>query len=145
MVNGVDQLEYTDDFVLVIFHRHRQKRLGTIAGHLVELARSRKIKTLLGVGIGDIHRLVVDRRVGRNQGIVRLAILAIERQILELRRNRLPGRTTVGDSQRIRANDGKTQPLAIIAHPVERSSVGVRNGLGRQQNIFKQAVEIAFV
>ncbi len=144
-VDGVDQLKNADHFVLVVLQRHGEKRLRPVAGHFVEAPRAGKIETLLAIGVGDIDRAGVNRRIGGDERIVRLPVGVIERQVLELRRNRRARRAAVSDVERIGVHDLEAQAALIVADPVQGAAVGVRDRLRREQDVLQQAVDIALV
>lgn len=64
-------------------------------------------------------------------------------KIAKMRRNRLPGRPTIGNPQRIGADNGKAQAVLIFAHPVQGAAIGMGNGFGGQQNILSSKRSIS--
>ena len=144
-VDGVQELQDADDFVFVILHRHGQERARAVAGGLVEFFGAGKVEALGTVGVGNVDRFDVQRSVGSDQRVVRLAIFQVQRQILELGRNRRAGGAAKSHVQRIGADDHEAQEAAILTEQVERAAVGVGDGLGREQDAFQQAVDVPLV
>ena len=129
----------------MIFHRHGQKGLRTIARNLVEFTRTGKIKALCNIGIGNIDGLGMNRRIGRHQRIVYFAIVAIERQVVELGRNWLASRPAKGDLQRVGTHYFKAQRALILTDAIECSAIGMRNRLGGHENVLQQPVYIRLI
>ena len=102
-------------------------------------------RTLGRVGVGDIDRLRVQRAVGRDQGIVWLAIGTMQRQIGELRRNRLAGRAAEGDLQRIRAHDLEMERLLVFTDPVESAAISMSDRFRGEQDVLQQPCDIALM
>ena len=77
----IDELQHADHLTLVILHGHRQERLGAIASTLIKATRPGKIEIRFAVGVGDIDRLHVNRRIACHQRVIRSACRIVQRQI----------------------------------------------------------------
>ena len=83
--------------------------------------------------------------VGSDHRIVGRAVCQVERQILELRRDRCTAGAAEGEFQRVGAADLETQAPAVLADAVERTAVGVHDRLGGEQYAFEQPIDVALV
>ena len=87
----------------------------------------------------------MNRRIGRHQRIVYFAIVAIERQVVELGRNWLASRPAKGDLQRVGTHYFKAQRALILTDAIECSAIGMRNRLGGHENVLQQPVYIRLI
>ena len=133
---GVDQLQYADDLVLVVLHRHGEEGLRTIARGLIELAGTREIKTFGRVSIGYIDRLGMDGAVGRHHRVVRRAVVAVERQIGKFGRDRFAAGAAEGNLQRVGAHDLEMKMAGVIRDPIKRAAISVSDRFRGEQDVF---------
>ena len=141
----IDQLQHANDFVLVVFHRHGQKRLGTIAGTLIEMPRPGKIKAFGNVGVSDVDGVAGQRGIGRHHAVVGCVVFLVQGQVGKLAGGWLAARTAKRQVQRIGTNDLEMQMLLVLGKPVERPPVSSRNGFGSEQDFFQQQIQVALV
>ena len=85
-VARVDELQHTDQLPVVVLHRHRQEGLRAVTRSLVKGPRARKVEALGAVGIGNVHRAVVNGRMGGYQRIIGRAIGRAQGQQRQLHR-----------------------------------------------------------
>jgi hypothetical protein len=116
------QLQHTDDFILMIFHLHGQKRMRAVTSFFVEALNTTEIKPLRGIGVGDIHRLVVVDGIGRVH-------LQFFRSVLPIQVNRVNGSLQTGSAHAsqhnaIVANYGELQRF-VVGQAVERPAIHV--------------------
>ena len=64
LVRSINQLQYTDQLILIIFQRHYKLRLRPVSGQAVILPRSGEIKPAARIDIRNIHHFPVNCRVG---------------------------------------------------------------------------------
>jgi len=74
---GVEQLEYADDVIFVVFHWDYQHGLRPVTGGFVIFARAGKIEPLGFVNIGNIDDVTGNGRMGGDIGVIRPALLII--------------------------------------------------------------------
>jgi hypothetical protein len=140
-VMAVDELQHADDLALVILHRHREERFRAVTRLLVEAAGAREVEALLGVGVGDVHRRAVDRGVCGDHRVVRLAVpVELDRK----ERDRVAGRAAERDVQRAGAYDLEVELARVLVtlDQVQRAAVGAGDGLGRDEDLLEQRVEV---
>ena len=74
-VARIDELQHTtDQLPVVVLHRYRQEGLRAVTRSLVKGPRARKVEALGAVRIGNVHRAVVNGRMGGYQRIIGRAI-----------------------------------------------------------------------
>ena len=122
---GVNQLQNGDHLPRARFQRYGQKRFRPIARRFIELLRSRKIKILGIVGVGNIDDLFGQSGVRRHVFGVRFARFGIV-QIQRRKRNFLFFRRSAHfDSQSVSVQNGKNQLMVGQIGQVKRSRFGV--------------------
>ncbi len=125
----------------MVLHRHREERLGAVAGLLVEIARAGEIESFGGVGIRDVDRLAGQRGVSGHHAVVRLAVLA--HQVDRVERHRRAGGAAEVVRKRGGAHDLEAQ-RPFLGDAVQRAAVGAGDRLGGGKNALEQAVDVAF-
>src|SRR5258706_337825 len=145
-IHAVDQLEYPDDFALVVLHRYREERLGAVPGLLVEIARSGEIETLLRIRVGEIHRLAGQGGVGSDHLVVGLSVLSIQMHRIESR-FRIAGGAAHRDPQRLVSHDREPEPGSLVGgfQHVQGATGGACDRLGREKDFLEQMVDVLFL
>jgi len=139
-LQGVDKLQHTDDFVLVVAHRYREKRSGTVAGTPVESPGTGKIVARGGIGVGDIHRLAMQGGMRHYHAVVRFARVVIETNGGKC--NGATGGAAQRNAQGIGADNLELQHLPFRIEQVQRARVRMGDALGRHQYGFQQAGDV---
>ena len=125
----------------MVFHGHGQKRLRTIARALVKGARARKVESLLGIGVGNVHRTVVQGRMRRHQCIVGRTVGMAQRQVRQ--GDALPCGASLANAQGIGAHDLEMQGRVVFRHAVEGATIRAGQGFGRFEDVLQQPFDVA--
>ena len=83
--------------------------------------------------------------MGRHDRVVGRTVVAVERQIGELPRNRVAAGATESDVERIGANDLEMQVAPVFRQQIEGATIGPGDSLGRDRDLLQQAVEVTLV
>src|SRR6185312_1826383 len=116
-----------------------QEGLGAVAGLLVEGARAAEVEAFGRVGVGDVHRLAGEGRVGRDHPVVGLAVLV---ELDRVERHRVAGGAAQVVLERRGAHDLEAQSL-VVGEAIERAAVRAGDRLGRGENGLEQAMDVA--